>query len=118
MRAYLFALIMLCGIAASARTWTLDECISHATANNISVRQQQLAVRNAELGVTDARSGYLPQVSASAGQSWNLGRGLTAENTYADRNTSSFNWSGSLQVPVFNGLRTPRQVRYAKANLA
>lgn len=118
MRASILALTLLCSVAAGARTWTLDECIGHATANNITVRQQQLAVRNAELGVTDARSGYLPQVSASAGQSWNLGRGLTAENTYADRNTSSFNWSGSLQVPVFNGLRTPRQVRYAKANLA
>jgi len=103
---------------AGARTWTLDECIDHATTNNITVRQQKVAMQNAELAVTDAKSGYLPQVSASAGQSWNLGRGLTAENTYADRNTSTFNWSGSLQVPLFNGLRTPRQVRYAKANLA
>lgn len=118
MRTFLIAIAALCGITTSARTWTLDQCIAHAIDNNISVRQQKVAVQAAELSVTDARSGYLPQVHASAGQSWNLGRGLTAENTYANRNTSSFNWSGSLQVPLFNGLRTPRQVSYAKANLA
>ena len=68
--------------------------------------------------VTDAKSRYLPSLSASAGQSWNLGRGLTAENTYADRNTSNFQWGASLSLPLFSGMSTTRQVELAKANLA
>lgn len=103
---------------AWAETWTLDSCITYAIEHNINVRLNELSVEQAQQNVTRAKDGYLPQVQASAGQSWSLGRALTAENTYADRNTSSFNWGVSASLPIFNGLRTPRQIDYAKANLS
>jgi len=103
---------------ASAETWTLERCIDYATEHNITVKMRQAGQQQAALSVTEAKSGYLPRLSASAGQSWNIGRGLTAANTYADRNTSNFNWSASLSVPIFNGMQTTRRVQYAKANLA
>ncbi|MCM1451546.1 MAG: TolC family protein [Clostridium sp.] len=110
------AVCLACGCAL-AQTWTLDDCISYATAHNLTVRSRQLSAKQAEQSITDAKSAFLPRLSAGAGQSWNLGRGLTAENTYADRNTSSFNWSASFNMPVFNGLANVRQLSYAKANL-
>lgn len=110
------AAFLACG-GALAETWTLDNCINYAVANNLTVRSRELSARQAEQSITEAKSNFLPRLSAGAGQSWNLGRGLTAENTYADRNTSSFNWSASFSLPIFNGLSNVRQLSYAKANL-
>jgi outer membrane protein len=59
----------------------------------------------------------LPSASASAQESWSFGRGLTSENTYANRNTSNFGWSVGLNLPLFQGLQNVRQVAYAKSSL-
>lgn len=105
-------------LSAAGETWSLDSCISYAVEHNITVKSRRNDVASSQQSVTDAKSRYLPTLSANAGQSWNLGRGLTAENTYADRNTSNFQWGASFNLPVFSGLSTTRQVAYAKANLA
>ncbi len=104
-------------LTASAREWSLQECIDYAIENNLTVKRQELGRRNAEQQVISAKDAVLPQVSGSASQSWNFGRGLTAANTYADRNTSQFGTSLGLQLPLFNGLQTVRNVSYAKASL-
>ncbi len=118
MKAIFLAIIAAVGFTANAEEWTLDSSINYAPTHNINVRLSEVNTAQAEQQVEDARSGYLPNASASAGQSWNLGRGLTAQNTYANRNTSSFNWGVQASVPVFDGLRTPRRIDYAKANLS
>lgn len=118
MRYFFLAIILACALSVNAEVWTLDSCLSYATTHNINVRLSEVNTAQAEQSVEDARSGYLPNASASAGQSWNLGRGLTAQNTYANRNTSSFNWGLSANMPIFDGLRTPRRIDYAKANLS
>lgn len=104
-------------LTASAREWTLQECVDYAIEHNLTVRMQDLERRNAEQQVISAKDAVLPQASGSASQSWNFGRGLTAANTYADRNTSQFGASIGLQLPLFNGLQTVRNVEYAKASL-
>lgn len=104
-------------LGAGAETMNLDRCIAYAIENNLTVRQHDIERRNAELQLTDAKDTALPQVSGSASQSWNFGRGLTSANTYADRNTSSFGANIGLQMPLFNGLQTVRGIRYAKASL-
>lgn len=113
----LAALALVCGVAANAGTWTLEKCIDYALTNNLTVRSRALEVRNAELDVTAAKDAFLPEVGLSASQSFNLGRGLTSENTYADRNTSNFQWGANLSVPLFQGLGNVRRLDYAKASL-
>ncbi len=114
---YLIVMAMISAACMQAKTWSLDDCINYAIANNLTVKAQQLSQMSAKQSITDAKSRYLPQVSANASQSWNIGRGLTSENTYANRNTSSFGWNGGISLPLFSGLSTERQVAYAKANL-
>ncbi len=111
------ALALVCAVAANAETWTLEKCIDYALTNNLTVRSRALDVRNAELDVTAAKDAFLPEVGLSASQSFNLGRGLTSENTYADRNTSNFQWGANLSVPLFQGLGNVRRLDYAKASL-
>ncbi len=105
-------------LCATAEQWDLQRCIDYAVANNIDIARYRLRAASAEQDVTDARDRFLPTVGAYGNQNFSFGRGLTAENTYADRNTASTAFGASLQLPVFQGLAGIRRVDYAKASLA
>ena len=100
-----------------AETWTLENCVSYALTHNLSVKARQLNIESGQLQLTEAKDRFLPSLNASAGESLNFGRGLTANNTYADRNTTNFQWGASLQLPLFQGLSEYRQIKVAKSNL-
>ncbi len=110
--AFLIAPSMMCAV-----TWDLDSCINYAIEHNITVKSRYAEKLSAEIDVTSAKNRFLPEASANASQSFNFGRGLTSENTYANRNTSNFQWGASLSVPLFQGLSATRQLSYANANL-
>lgn len=117
-RLMLAAVITAAGaFTTSADVMTLEQCVNYAIEHNLSVRSQEIERRNAELQVKSAADAALPRLSGSASQTWNFGRGLTATNTYANRNTSSFGANIGLQLPLFNGLQTVRDVKYARASL-
>lgn len=115
-------IVIVTAIAASfinavAETWSLDRCINYAIENNLAVKNRQVQLRSGQLDITAAQDRYLPQLSASASQSFSYGRGLTADNTYTDRNTTNFGWGINMHLPLFQGLSAVRQAAYAKANL-
>lgn len=111
-----FALLCI-SLPMMAEEWSLERCIDYAVAHNIQVMQQELQVSQGEQAVTEAKDRFLPQLDASASQSFSFGRGLTAENTYADRNTSNFGWNVGLNLPLFQGMAEYRGVKVAKAQL-
>lgn len=100
--------------AASAETWSLDSCISYAVFHNLSVFQQELKIEEGEQAITEAKDRFLPTADAGASQTFNFGRGLTAQNTYADRNTSQFSWNAGLSVPLFQGMAEYRNLKVSK----
>lgn len=102
---------------AAAEVWTLDSCISYAIDHNINVRQQALRVKEGELTITEAKDRFLPSLDASASQSFNFGRGLTAENTYANRNTSNTQWGVNFSLPLFQGMSEYKRVKVAELSL-
>ena len=110
-----FSLAQVCYIHAG-ESWSLDSCISYAVSHNLTVKSRQLEVVSGNLDITEAKDRFLPEVSAGAQQSFSFGRGLTADNMYANRNTSQFGWSVQMSVPLFQGLRNVRNLDYAKAN--
>ncbi len=110
-------LLALIPLAAGAKTWTLDECVTYAIDHNIDVLNRRVSVQESELAVTEAKDRFLPQLHAYGSQSFNFGRGLTADNTYANRNTSSFSVGANLSLPIFQGLRAVRQLSYSRTAL-
>ena len=102
---------------AYAETWNLEQCVDYALKHNISIRQSDQRIESGELAVTEAKDGFLPQASAGANQSFSFGRGLTSENTYANRNTSSTSWNVGLSLPLFQGLREYKRVKVAEMSL-
>lgn len=111
------ALLLGASSAVTAKVWTLDDCINYAVENNIQVKNSRAQELSGEYDITEAKDNFLPSVSASASQTFNFGRGLTSENTYADRNTANFQWGVGMQLPLFQGLQATRQLKYARVNL-
>lgn len=101
----------------SLNAWSLDSCINYAILKNLTVKEREVSRMQGEVAIDDARSGFLPQINASANESLSFGRGLTSENTYANRNTTNFQWGLNAQMPIFDGLRSWRQLKYEKTNL-
>lgn len=102
---------------ADAQQWSLDSCISYALDHNIEVRQRILAARQGELAVREAKDAALPHVNGYASENFSFGRGLTALNTYANRNTNAFSVGANLSLPLFQGLRVVRNVDYSRTSL-
>ncbi len=99
---------------AYAESWSLDSCISYAVANNLTVKQREISIKEGEQGITEAKDRFLPSLDASASQTFNFGRGLTSQNTYADRNTSNFGWSAGMSLPIFQGMTEYRNLSLSK----
>ena len=97
--------------------WTLEECIRHARENNITLQQQELQVRQREIQLDNAKGSRLPQVNGSASENFSFGRGLTADNTYSNTNTTSTGFSLGTAVPVFQGSRIRNNIKESELDL-
>ena len=102
---------------AQEKQWTLRECCDYALEHNISIKQQQNQCRQQELQLSTAKNSRLPDLSASLGQNFSFGRGLTAANTYSNTNTSSTSLQLGASMPLFTGFQIPNQIKLAKLNL-
>ena len=103
--------------SAQPKLWNLRECCDYAVEHNISIKQQENQWRQQELQLSTAKSARLPDLSASAGQNFSFGRGLTAQNTYSNTNTSSTSFSLGTSVPLFTGFQIPNQIKLNQLNL-
>ncbi len=113
-------ILALCALplAAQDAPWSLSDCISYALEHNLTVQQNALSVQQKEIELNTAKSRFLPGVSASASENFSFGRGLTADNTYTNSNTSSTSFSLGGELPIFQGFDIVNGVKIAKLDLA
>lgn len=112
-----FCLFALLSLHAQIRQWTLSQCIDHAISHNISIKQKANQCKQREYQLSTARNSRLPDLSASASESFSFGRGLTLDNTYTNRSTNSTSLSLGTTVPLFTGFQIPNQIKLSQLNL-
>ena len=121
MRTTITIALLLAALTASGQThsgpWTLAECVRHAQENNLTLKQTELQVKQRELQLETAKGNRLPQVSGSVSENFSFGRGLTADNTYSNTNTTSTGLSLGTSVPVFQGLRISNNIKESELGL-
>ena len=112
--------VLLCSLSARAQQgpWSLSDCINYALEHNLSVQQGELTVEQREVELNTAQNRRLPTVSASASENLSFGRGLTADNTYSNSNTTSTSFSLGGNVPVFQGFQITNGIKLSELNLA
>ena len=103
--------------APQATPWTLQDCTNYALDHSLTVQKSALQVNQREIDLGTARARLLPGVSANASQNFSFGRGLTADNTYANTNTTNTGLSLGADMTLFNGLRNRNNIELSKLNL-
>ena len=122
MKGHLIAILCLAGPLAFAQEgghgpWTLQDCVDYALEHNITVRQSEVALEQKEVELSNARNRRLPGLSASVSENLSFGRGLTADNTYTNSNTTSASFSLGADVPIFQGFDINNGIKLGKLGL-
>ncbi len=103
--------------ADAQQPWTLRQCADYAVEHNISIKQRENNREQRALQLSTSRNSRLPDLNASASESVSFGRGLTLDNTYTNRSTSSTGFSVGTSVPIFTGFQIPNTVKLNQLNL-
>ncbi|MBQ7419436.1 MAG: TolC family protein [Prevotella sp.] len=111
---YLFTLLPL---NAQSKQWTLRQCTEYAVSHNLTIQQWDNQRRKQELQLSTAKNSRLPDLNGSVGESFSFGRGLTMDNTYTNRSTSSTSFSLGTSVPLFTGFQIPNTIKLNQLNL-
>ncbi|MGX1928782.1 TolC family protein [Flagellimonas sp. 2504JD4-2] len=102
---------------AQMRKWTLQECVTYAVENNLTIEQFELDLENAKIDESDALGNMLPGLNASSTVSSNTGFSINPTNNLPTNSTAfNVNASVSSNVTLFDGLRNIRQLNRAKIN--
>ena len=120
MKTKLFFIFLLAGIIPAIaqqqpdplKKWTLRECVDYAVENNISVKQNELNVQDAELDHKDAIGNFIPNLNLNANHSWNSG--LTTDVTTGvliNQTTQTTSGGVSSSVTLFDGLQNINRLR-------
>jgi outer membrane protein len=113
----LFAAVLPQHTTAQTHAWDLRECCTYAVEHNISIKQRENSREQRELQLSTAKNSRLPDLNGSASESFSFGRGLTLDNTYANRSTSSTSFSLGTSVPIFTGFQIPNTIKLNQLNL-
>ena len=115
---FLVVLVVLVSLDTLAQqAWTLRQCADYAVEHNISIKQRDNQRKQRDLQLSTAKNSRLPDLNASASESFSFGRGLTLDNTYTNRSTSSTSFSLGTTVPLFTGFQIPNQIKLNQLNL-
>jgi outer membrane protein len=97
--------------------WTLQECVSYALENNISIKQSELDIEAAAVDKKSAFGNFLPSVNGSASHSWNIGLNQNITTGLLENQTTQFTSAGlNVGVDIYKGLQNQNNLR--KANLS
>ena len=98
------------------KKWTLEECVTYAVDNNLTVEQFELDLENATIDKSDAIGNLLPSLNGDARLTENLG--LSFNPTSQEPVNTQLNFTGNVTsvLNIFDGLRNIKQLQRAKLN--
>ena len=115
---YITVVAVLCSsLYAKGQTLTLQDCVELALEKNISIKQSELDVANAEIDKKSAFGNFLPNINAQTSHSWNIGLNQNITTGLLEDVTTQFSSFGvNMGVDIYNGLQNVKRLH--RANLA
>ena len=117
----LLALLMAAAILVKGQgeKLTLKDCIDTALKNNISVRQSEVLMKNAQLNYNQAKYNRLPNVFSSFNYGVNNGRSIDLyTNGYINQQLQFSNLDAQASVPLFNGFQLKNTIKQNELSFA
>lgn len=102
----LIMLLAAVTVTAQQKSWTLEECITHALQNNIRIKQQEIMTQYQQSALEQSKLNLLPTLNGSASHNYAFGRALD-ETTYEfteNETVQSNNFYAGSNVTLFHGL--------------
>lgn len=97
------------------KKWTLEACIKYAFDNNISVKQSQLDVEDAEINKADAFERFLPNFNINSNNNWNTGLSTNVTTGVLQNQTArNFSLGATVGLNLFSGLENWKRFDRAK----
>ncbi|MFA5045477.1 MAG: TolC family protein [Paludibacter sp.] len=109
--------LLLTLLTTAQNPWTLQQCVDTALANNRNIKQKVLSKKTSEIAYQQARLNLLPDLNASANQSWTFGRSQIQDGTYQNINSSSSSFNISSGLTLFDGLKMKYDIDARMADL-
>ena len=104
-------------VSAQLRRWTLEECVTYAIENNLTIQQFELDLENAYIDKSDAIGNFLPglngQLSGGGNKGFTIDPSSNRPTTEAIRTA---NGSVTSAMNLFDGLRNLNRLRRAEMN--
>ena len=112
--------LLLFSVALSfgqSKKWTLEECVTYAVDNNLTIEQFELDLETVHLEKSDAIGDFIPSLNASSTVSGNTGLSFDPTTNQAVT-TTIFTASGGISsnVTLFDGLRNIHRLNRSKLN--
>lgn len=103
---------------AQKAPWTFQQCLDTALKRNISVNQSMLSNELNKISLEQSKANRIPSVSASVGESYNIGKNVDATtNQFVIGTFNSGNYGLSASYNLFNGLQNNNTIRQYKLNI-
>jgi len=111
-------LLLLAGTAmAQQRKWTLEECVTYAVENNLTIEQYELDLEDAKIDKSDAMGDFLPNLNGQVSTSGNTGLILDpTTNSLVTGTIYSASSNLTSSMTLFDGLRNIHRLNRAKLN--
>lgn len=103
----------LCG----QEKWDLKKCIEYGIEHNLTIKQREASRDQNKVKLSTAKWSRLPNLTGSAGHSFNFGRSLQVDNTYQSINTQNTTFNLNTNIPLFTGMKIPNNIALAKLDL-
>ncbi|MBD1259034.1 TolC family protein [Maribacter polysiphoniae] len=97
------------------KIWTLDDCISYALENNITVKQAELQKNSSVQSYMAAKSSRLPNLTGTASQNFTNGNSIDPiTSDFVSQQINSTSLGLTTQVTLFQGNQINNQIKQNK----
>lgn len=97
--------------------WSLERCIRYAQENNIDLKQREQEKESRDIELNTSKWSWLPAVNANTAQSFQFGRSTTKSGVIVDQSAQNTTFNISLDMPLFDGLKTPNDIAARRLSL-
>ena len=113
----ILSVLILADVNAQKK-WSLEECVTYAIENNISVRQANNALLSNDQDIIAAKGNFLPFLGINGSQRMNLGNVQVFDGEFVDRTFHSSNFGLNISQTIFNGFRNTNVYKQSLINKA
>lgn len=113
----ILAFAFLLSANAQNKKWSIQECVTYALENNISIKQQELNTELVAEDILTAKGNFYPSLSGSAGQNWNFGSYFGQSGVRISRDSRGNSFGLNAGINLYDGSRNIHYLELAKKSL-